>query len=64
MTFHIQAVEELIAAVRSNQAFQQVQILVGGYPFNLEQNLWKQISANAYASDAKEAIRVSSNLVK
>jgi methanogenic corrinoid protein MtbC1 len=64
MTFHIRAVEELIAAVRSNKAFQQVKILVGGYLFNLEPTLWKQVGANAYAPNAKEAIVVASTLVK
>ncbi|EDN69788.1 corrinoid protein [Beggiatoa sp. PS] len=64
MTFHLRAVEELIAAVRSNKVFQHVKIIVGGYPFNLESALWKQVGADASAPNAKEAIVVAGTLVK
>lgn len=64
MTFHIRAVEELIATVRSNKTFQPVKIIIGGYPFNLEPALWKQVGADAYASNAKEAVIVAGTLVK
>jgi methanogenic corrinoid protein MtbC1 len=63
MTFHVRAVGELIAAVRSNEAFQDVKIVVGGYPFNLESALWKQVKADAYAHNAKEAIAVVNKLI-
>ena len=63
MTFHLRAVEELIAAVSSNETFQNVKIMVGGYPFNLEKALWKPVGADAYASNAKEAIIVAGTLV-
>jgi methanogenic corrinoid protein MtbC1 len=64
MTFHIRAVEELIKAVRSNEDFQSVKIIVGGYPFNLESALWKQLGADAYAHNAKDAIIVANSLVQ
>jgi len=63
MTFHIRPVGELIAAVRSNPAFQNVKIIVGGYPFNLEPALWKEVGSDAYAQNADEAIGVANNLL-
>ena len=59
MTFHIRAVESLIATIRVSN---DVKVLVGGYPFNLEPELWKRIGADAYAADASEAVAVASRL--
>lgn len=63
MTFHVRAVKELIAAVRSNETLQNVKIIVGGYPFNIERNLWKSVGADSYAHDADEAIEVVNQLI-
>jgi methanogenic corrinoid protein MtbC1 len=62
MTFHIRAVENLIAMVRASVSSNKVKVLVGGYPFNLEPELWKRIGADAYAKDASEAVAVASRL--
>jgi len=63
MTFHIRAAESLIAAVKSNEDYKNIKIMVGGHPFNLESSLWQQIGADAYARDAQEAIEISNQLV-
>ncbi|MDH7571448.1 MAG: cobalamin-dependent protein, partial [Armatimonadota bacterium] len=44
MTFHLGRVADLVAAVRS--ATTGVKILVGGYPFNVSENLWRQVGAD------------------
>jgi methanogenic corrinoid protein MtbC1 len=62
MTFHIRAVEHLIAAVRAAENLKAVKILVGGYPFNVEPELWKRVGADAYAADASEAVASASRL--
>jgi MerR family transcriptional regulator, light-induced transcriptional regulator len=62
MTFHIRAVEKLISAVRASAETNTVKIMVGGYPFNIEPELWKRVGADAYAADAAEAIAVASRL--
>lgn len=62
MTFHIRAVENLISAVRSSEGLGDVKILVGGYPFNVEPELWKRVGADAYAADASEAVAGCSRL--
>jgi methanogenic corrinoid protein MtbC1 len=62
MTFHIRAVENLIAAVRASEDVKAVKILVGGYPFNIEPELWKRVGADGYAADASEAVAKASSL--
>lgn len=62
MTFHVRAVQDLIATVRESVRSNKVKVLVGGYPFNLEPELWKRVGADAYAADASEAVAVASRL--
>ncbi len=51
ITFHVEEVKRLIDVVRGTEGA-QVRIIVGGYPFNLEPELWKQIGADGCAVDA------------
>lgn len=64
MTFHLRAVEEMIAAVRASAAAESVWILVGGYPFNVEPELWRRVGADAYAADAAGAVAAAERLLK
>jgi methanogenic corrinoid protein MtbC1 len=56
MTFHIDAVIELVAAARASREFDNVRILVGGYPFNLSPKLWERVGADGFSRDAAEAM--------
>lgn len=56
MTFHLRAVEELITLARKTAGCEDTKIMVGGYPFQLEPDLWKQLGADLYAADAQQAI--------
>ncbi len=61
MTFNIAAVSSLISEVR--KAIQKVpKILVGGRPFNMATELWKQVEADGYAPDARTAIQTGHEL--
>jgi methanogenic corrinoid protein MtbC1 len=62
MTFHIRAVENLIRAVRASENFHAVRILVGGYPFNVEPELWKRVGADAYAANPSAAVALAAEL--
>ena len=54
MLFNVTAVRQLIAAIRSE--FQdRVRILVGGAAFRTAPGLWRQVAADAYASDLRSA---------
>lgn len=56
MTFHLRAVEELITQARKTAGAVGTKIMVGGYPFNLESSLWRQLGADLYAADAQQAV--------
>lgn len=62
MTFHIREVEKLIAAVRSSEA-KNVRIMVGGYPFNIDLDLWEKIGADGSATDATRAVTKASEMI-
>lgn len=63
MTFHVKKVRELIDQVRAAYASEQIKIIVGGYPFNVEPELWRQIGADGYARDAQQAISATNALI-
>ncbi len=59
---HIEAVRELIHAVRRDPVAGGVVILVGGYPFNQNPSLWQGIGADGSAENAQQAILVARRL--
>ena len=63
MTTHVAQVKELIEMVRANPLCQGVSILVGGYPFNVEPELWQSIGADGYAPDVEAIGEVAGALV-
>ena len=62
ITYHVRAVESLIAAIRGTPECGGVKILVGGYPFKIAPDLWKTIGADGSAPDAQEAILLANRL--
>jgi MerR family transcriptional regulator, light-induced transcriptional regulator len=64
MTFHVSETRRLIEAVRSQPECSKVKILVGGYPFNIAPDLWKEIGADGYGSDAVDAVAVANRLLE
>lgn len=63
ITSHVRAVAGLVEAVRAHFG-DRVKILVGGYPFNVDPDLWRRVGADACAGDAEEAIAVATRLVE
>jgi methanogenic corrinoid protein MtbC1 len=63
MTCHVQTVADLIAQVRRTPECAEVKILVGGYPFVVDRELWRQIGADAMANNADDAIATANQLV-
>jgi methanogenic corrinoid protein MtbC1 len=57
-------VEKMIAALRKNPSTSQVKIMVGGYPFNIDRDLWKKIGADASATSARNIEQVAEGLLK
>ena len=64
MTYHVRTVAEMIAAVRASPACAGVRILVGGFPFNLDPELWRKVGADGHAPDADAAIALAQRLTE
>lgn len=62
ITSHVRALRNVISAVRAEPACRDVKILAGGYPFNLAPELWREVGADASASDAASAVEAASRL--
>ena len=63
ISYHVEAVRELIRAVRQHPAAGQVTILAGGYPFNRDPDLWQSVGADGSAPDAERAITLAKQIV-
>ena len=63
ITFHVDAVAELIGRVRVGAIEKRPKILVGGYPFNISPGLWRQVDADGWARDAREAVAEAESLL-
>ena len=59
---HLDEVTRLIADLRARDKF-QAEIMVGGYPFNVNPELWQEVGADGYAPNAEESVRVAQELV-
>lgn len=64
MTVHIGEVTRIISAVRSESACRNVSIMVGGYPFNIELDLWRTLGADGCARNAQTALAVAESMVR
>ncbi len=63
ITGHIGKVTELIRAVRADAGGHRPCVLVGGYPFNIDPDLWRKVGADASAAGAAEAVDAAGRLV-
>jgi len=57
------AAKEQIALVRATRGLEGVRVLVGGAPFNMHPELWREVGADGCASDARQAVEVANRLV-
>ncbi len=56
MTSHVKDIKQIIDTVHNLQLPAPVKIMVGGYPFNADPELWRQIGADSTARGAAEAV--------
>ena len=54
---HLDEAEQLIRNIRTTAELKDTLIIVGGYPFNQNPDLWKSIDADFCATDAEQAIQ-------
>ncbi len=63
MSFHIPAVVEVVAALKSAEFARPPAVLVGGYPFSIDVDLWRTVGADGYAADASAAVTMADELI-
>ena len=63
MPSRLPEVQYLIRSLRADPATAHVKIIIGGYPFSILPDLWKQVGADAYAAGADEAVTAANRLV-
>lgn len=63
IAYHVSEVQALIAGVRKHPKCAGVKILAGGYPFNRNPELWRQVGADGTGRDAREAIAAAGRLL-
>ncbi len=63
LTTNVSSVAKLITEVRSNRACDHMIILVGGHPFKVSLDLWREIGADGHAADADQAIELAEQLL-
>ncbi len=61
MTFNLDGLSELIQRARAHCP--GVKIVVGGYPFKVDSDLWRSVGADGSAADARTAVEVVRTLV-
>lgn len=57
LTTNMTQVSEIIDIIRNNERLSEIKIMVGGFPFNIETELWKKVGSDGYASNAVEAVK-------
>jgi methanogenic corrinoid protein MtbC1 len=64
LSLHLRNTSRLIELVRLDSEFDHVPILVGGAPFRVAPDLWREIGADGTASTAAEAVATGTRLVE
>ena len=60
LTLHVSQVARLISQIRPES---EIRIMVGGYPFNISSDLWREVGADGYAPSADSALLTAAKLV-
>jgi methanogenic corrinoid protein MtbC1 len=63
MSYHVSGVADVIRAIRQDTGPGAVRILVGGYPFRVDSDLWRSVGADGFATDASQAVMLANRLL-
>ena len=64
LPLHVSKVARLIGSIRLAGNLSKLKVLVGGYPFNISADLWRQVGADGYARSAQDAVEAALHLVE
>lgn len=63
MTYNVHLAARLISRLRQTPELDECKILVGGYPFLIDRELWKTVGADGTGENAADAVRVAERLI-
>jgi len=63
LPIHLSKVAALIKKIRSHRDLANIKIMVGGYSFLTNLDLWKKVDADAFAQNAEQAIAKANEMV-
>jgi methanogenic corrinoid protein MtbC1 len=63
LTPHLRTLKKLVRQVRDCPDCVGVKILVGGYPFNIDPDLWCRVDADGFARDAASVVELAMRLI-
>lgn len=63
LPIHLKKLNKLVSTIRSNNDLSSLKIIVGGYVFNRNPNLWKQLNVDGHGVDAEDAIKKVNTMV-
>ncbi len=63
MLYNVGKASKIIETVKKSSEFKEVKIMVGGFPFMLNPNLYKNVGADISANDASQAVKLARNLI-
>lgn len=62
LTSHLRMVREAIEKIRA-EGYKDIPVLVGGFAFNDDSDLWKIVGADGWAPTAEEAVDIAARLI-
>ncbi len=60
LSVHLPVTEEIIRNIRETEDLKRTKILVGGHAFASSPDIWRDMGADVYSADAKEAVKILS----
>ena len=62
MVYNLNQINKAIKIIRESKECSDLKIIVGGYAFKNNENLWKDIGADYFAVGVEEAVSIITNL--
>ncbi len=61
MVYNLSHTSDIIQKIKEEN--KNIKILVGGYPFSIAKNLWRNIGADGFANDASSAVNLANEII-
>lgn len=59
ITYHVAEIRKIISMARTDKRTADLRIIVGGYPFNIDPDLWRRVGADGHAENALKTVSLA-----